>query len=192
MSTTEAAVSDTEVSASLSAGAGLSHNVTIKHIYHVECVRNGQVVWAEDFPNLVTYVGLQKYLDATLKTGLTTPTWYLGLITGPGGSNTYAQADTAASHAGWTESTAYSNSTRVTWTPGTISTGVTPATVSNSASVAVFNINATATIAGCFMIDNSTKGGTTGNLISEGNFTAGDRAVLNGDTLNVTATATMS
>jgi len=156
------------------------------------CVGTGLVlkrlVWADDFHNLVTTAGKNKYLDATLKTGLTTPVWYLGLVTGPGGSNIYAAADTSASHAGWSESTAYSNSNRVTWTPGSVSAG----SVDNSGSPAVFNINATATIAGAFMIDNNTKGGATGTLLGVGNFTGGDRAVQSGDTLTVTVTATQS
>ena len=116
------------------------------------------------------------------------PLWYVGLITGPGAGNTYVQADTSASHAGWTESAAYSNGTRPAWTPGSVSAG----SVDNSASKAIFNINATATVAGCFMINNSTISGSTGVLLGEGNFTGGDRLVQSGDTLNVTVTATQS
>jgi hypothetical protein len=41
-----------------------------------------------------------------------------------------------------------------------------------------------ATIAGAFLVDNSTKGGTTGTLYGAGDFNA-DRSVSNGDTLNV-------
>lgn len=177
--------------ASLSANSGQKLGVNIEHTYHVECWRGGELVWSDDFHNLVTYVGLQTYLDAALKTGIASPAWYVGLITGPGASNTYAQGDTMGSHP-WSEDTTYSNGSRPAWTPGSISTGVSPATVDNSASKAVFNINGTATIAGCFMVDSSTKGGTSGSLIGEGNFTGGDRAVQNGDTLNVTVTATMS
>lgn len=167
----------------------VDHAVTIEHHYHVECLGpDGKVKWTEDFHNLVVTSGLNKYLDATLKTGLASPSWFVGLITGPGGSNTYVIADTMASHAGWAESSAYSNSTRPAFTPGTVSAG----SVDNSASKASFSINAGATIAGAFMADNSTKGGTTGTLLGEGNFTGGDRAVVNGDTLNVTITATIS
>jgi hypothetical protein len=56
-------------------------------------------------------------------------------------------------------------------------------------SVAVFSINATTTIAGAFLTSDNTKGGTTGVLFSVANFQApGDRAVVSGDTLNVTYT----
>lgn len=176
-------------SAGLEAGAAAEMQSGIKHRYHVECVRDGKVVWADEFYNLVTTAGKNKYLDATLKTGLTTPLWYVGLITGPGGGNTYAAADIASSHAGWTEGTGYSQVTRPAFTPGAISAG----SVDNSAAKAVFSITGgNATIAGCFMSDLDTIGGTTGVLLGEGNFTGGDRAVQTGDTLNVTVTATQS
>ena len=62
-----------------------------------------------------------------------------------------------------------------------------PSVISNSASVAVFSINGTATIAGAFLTSNNTKGGTTGILFSASDFQSpGDRSVVSGDTLNVT------
>jgi len=64
--------------------------------------------------------------------------------------------------------------------------------IDNSGSPAAFSINATATIAGMFMVTNSTKSGTSGTLYSEGNFTQGNRSVVSGDTLNCTATETAS
>jgi hypothetical protein len=61
------------------------------------------------------------------------------------------------------------------------------------ASPAVFSINATTTVGGAFLISNNTKGGTTGVLFSAADFAApGDRAVVNGDTLNVTITLSVS
>jgi hypothetical protein len=51
-----------------------------------------------------------------------------------------------------------------------------------------FTINANATIAGAFITTSSTKAGTTGTLLSVGNFTVGDRGLVSGDTLNVTYT----
>lgn len=184
-----AASADLAARAQLEVRRGLSlGGVTVCHHYRVECVgADGTVKWVEEFDNLVMTSGLNKYLDATLKTGLASPAWYVGLVTGPGSGTTYAAGDTMASHAGWTESTAYSNATRPAFTPGTISGG----SVDNSASKAVFTINGTATIAGAFMADNSTKGGTTGTLLGAGDF-ATDRAVESGDTLNVTVTATLT
>jgi hypothetical protein len=93
-----------------------------------------------------------------------------------------------ASHAGWTEVTAYSQATR----PQAVFAAATtadPSVITNSASVAVFSINGTTTVGGAFLTSNNTKGGTTGILFSASDFTSpGDRAVVNGDTLNVTYT----
>jgi hypothetical protein len=116
-----------------------------------------------------------------------TATWFIGLY-GAGASNTPNAGDTAASHAGWTEIVPYSNATRPACTFGTASTA-DPSVITNTASPAAFNIDATATVGGAFLISNNTKSGTTGILFSASDFAApGDRVVANGDTLNVTYT----
>jgi hypothetical protein len=176
-------------SAGLDAQSGQHHAVTVEHYYEVECFGpDGALKWRDTFKNLVTTAGKNKYLDATLKTGLTSPAWYVGLVTGPGASNTYAAADTMSSHSGWSENATFSNSTRPAFTPGSVASG----SVDNSAAKAAFTINGTATVAGCFMVDNSTVSGTSGTLLGVGNFSGGDRSVQSGDTLNVTVTATIS
>lgn len=139
--------------------------------------------WTDSFWNIVVTVGLNKLLDATFKTGLTSPAWYVGLK----GTGTMLAADTMASHAGWAEIVPYSDSTRPAFTPGSISAGA----VDNSASKAVFNINSGSTVYGCFLVDNNTKSGTTGTLYGGGDF-GSSRAVINGDTLNVTVTLTQA
>lgn len=139
--------------------------------------------WADAFPNLVTTVGKNNLLDNHLAGSAYTATWYMGLVDG-GSTPTYAAGDTMSSHSGWTESTAYSQANRPTAAWSAASSG------SKSLSAALtFSINATATIAGCFLASNSTKGGTTGVLYSCGNFTGGNKSVANGDTLNVSYTA---
>lgn len=174
--------------AGLDAHSGEKLGQTIKHRHTVECFGpDGELRWREEYFNLTTTAGLNKYLDATLKTGSASPGWYVGLVDGAS-APTFNAADVMNSHAGWSENTTYSNSTRPAWTPGSISAG----SVDNSASKAVFNINGSATIAGCFMVDSSTKGGTSGTLLGEGVFSGGSRAVQNGDTLNVTITATQT
>jgi hypothetical protein len=91
-----------------------------------------------------------------------------------------------ASHAGWTEVTAYSEATRPAATFGT-STTADPSVISNTASVAVFNITSTTVVGGAFLTSNNTKGGTTGTLFSASDFQSpGDRSVASGDVLNVT------
>ncbi len=156
----------------------------IKQTYRFECFdKNGNLKWIDEFDNLVVTAGLNKYLDATLKTGLTTPLWYVGLKD----TGTVVAADTMASHAGWATITPYSNATDPAFTPGTIAAG----SVDNSVAKAVFNINATDDIYGAFMKDDNTKGGVTGTLLGGGDFAAA-RSVISGDTLNVTITCSIA
>ena len=171
----------------LVAGAAVKHGFRMKHVYHVECFRKGKLLWEDTFENLVVTAGLNKYLDATLKTGLAAPLWYVALVTGPGAGNTYALADTVAAHAGWAEFTTYAEATHPAWTPGVIAAG----SVSNSAAVAVFTINGGGgTVGGAYMSDTAVKPGVAGTLLGVGNFTAGDRIVIAADVLNVTVTCT--
>jgi len=161
--------------------------------YDVECWsnyhKNGKkretpkLRWKDHFYNIVVTAGLNKLLDATFKTGLASPAWYVGLK----GTGSMIAADTMGTHSGWSEITPYSDSNRPTFTPGSISSGA----VDNSASKAVFNINGSSTVYGCFLADNNTKGGTTGTLYGGGDF-GSSRAVVNGDTLNVTVTLTQT
>ncbi len=76
--------------------------------------------------------------------------------------------------------------------PVDVRSTVASQSVDNSASKAVFSINAGATVGGMFITTDNTKGGTTGILISVGAFTGGDRTVASGDTINATATLTAS
>ena len=151
--------------------------------YQVECVRDGQVVWVDEFDNLVVDAGLNDSLDKHLKGSSYTAAWYVGLTEG---SPTFAAADTMASHAGWVEEEDYSEAVRQTLTLGSVSAK----SVDNSANKAVFSINGSATVGGAFVATVSTKGGTTGTLYGGGAFTGGNRSVISGDTLNVTVTCT--
>lgn len=157
-------------------------------VYRMECIGpDGNVKWTAECPNLVVNVGLQDMNAKYFSGSAYTAAWYIGLY-GAGASNTPAAGDTAASHAGWTEVVPYSNATRPQVTFGTATTA-DPSVISNSASPAAFNINATATVGGAFLISNNTKSGTTGILFSASDFQSpGDRSVASGDTLNVTYT----
>jgi hypothetical protein len=159
--------------------------------FHVLCYdEDGNLKWEEGNDNLVVNTGIQ-YMAGTALTSVTQiTTWYLGLY-GAGGSNTPAAGDTMASHAGWTEVTNYSQATRVAATFATATTA-NPSVVTNSASVAVFSINAGGTVGGAFLTSGSAKSGTTGTLFSASDFTGGDRTVVNGDTLNVTYTFSLT
>ena len=150
--------------------------------YEVECFNSkGDLKWSDGFDNLVVNQGLDDVLDKYFKGVAYTSTHYAGLkLVG-----TVVAGDTMASHAGWAESSAYSNVTRPVVTLGSVSSQ----SVDNSASKASFSINATATITGAFTSTDSTKGGSTGILYGGGEFTV-PRGVADGDTLNVTMTYT--
>ena len=73
--------------------------------------------------------------------------------------------------------------------PQHLATTADPSVISNSASPAVYTINSTSTVGGAFLISDNTKSGTAGVLFSASDFAApGDRAVSNGDTINITYT----
>lgn len=140
---------------------------------------DGNIRWEDETPNLVVTVGKNDLLNVYFKsTGSYTSAFYVGLKS----AGSIAAGDTMASHT-WTDITGYSNATRPAFTAATS----TAASTTNSASPAVFNINATNTIGGCFITTSSTVGGTTGTLFSATDF-ASSRAVLSGDTLTVTYT----
>jgi hypothetical protein len=168
------------------ANSGSSEQLSATGKYVVECFDSeGKLKWVAETPNLVVNIGLQ-YMAGTGLTSTTQITlWYIGLY-GAGATNTPAAGDTAASHAGWTENTNYSEANRPTATFAA-ATNANPSVVTNTASKAVFTMNATTTIGGAFLISNNTKGGTTGTLFSAADFQSpGDRSVVSGDVLNVT------
>ena len=186
MSFAETAKATDAQSASLVAGAGSNENLTIRGDYTVECFdANGELKWAEEFKNLVVTVGKNYMLDQFFAGSNYSAVWYLGLVNGAS-SPTYNAADTMLSHAGWSEFTSYSESTRPapSWSAATSGSKATTATA--------FNINGAGTVAGAFMTTDNTKSGTGGTLYSAGNFSGGSRTVASGDTLNVTWTATLT
>ena len=177
---------------SLTAGGLATDSASAKGVYKIQCHdKDGNLKWEDTAPNLVVNGGLQD-MNAKYFTGSSyTAAWYLGLY-GAAASNNPAAGDTMSSHAGWTEVTAYSQSTRPACTFGTPTTA-NPSVATNSASPATFSINATTTVGGAFLTSNSTKGGSTGTLYSAADFSSpGDRSVVSGDTLSVTYTLSLA
>jgi hypothetical protein len=170
----------------------LSECVDIGMQYRVECIGpDGQQKWVEDFHNLVVTVGRNFVLDTVFRGSAYTASFFFGLVSSVSYS-AIAAGDTMASHAGWTEAGPtnapnYSQSTRPAATFGNAASA---SSITNSA-VSAFSITATGTVKGAFLTTNSTKDGTTGTLINAGLFTQGDRAVANGDTINVSGTWTI-
>lgn len=144
----------------------------------------GDLLFQDEWENLVTTQGKNSLLDVGLHGSTQITTWYLGLISA---TPTAAAGDTHASHSGWTEVTAYSESVRQTFVEAAASSGST----TNSASVAVFTINADSTaIGGALLSSVSTKNSSSGSdiLYAVGAFTGGNVTLSNGSTLQLTAT----
>jgi len=149
--------------------------------YQVECVGDdGQVKWSEDIDNLVTTAGKTDLIDKYFKGSAYSAAWYLGLK----GTGSVAAGDTAASHAGWSETNPYTGN-RPAITFGTTAAG------SNTATAVSFAITLAGptTVAGAFVASVNT--GTTGVLYSAADFST-SRSVIAGDTLNVTLTVSAS
>ena len=157
-------------------------------VFTVECRdKDGNVKWIEKSKNLVVNVGLAYMNEQFFKGSGYSAAWYVGIY-GPASTNDPSSADTMASHAGWTEVTAYTNATRPAATFGAATTA-DPSLIANSAAVAQFNINDSANVGGAFLTTGDLPGGTSGVLFSASDFAApGDRVVQNGDVLSVTYT----
>jgi len=192
MSTVEKAQAADVIGSAITKALDSGESATAKGVYHMQCFdKDGNLKWEAECPNLVVNGGLQDMNNKYFLGSAYTAAWYIGLY-GAGASNNPAAGDTAASHAGWTEVTPYSQATRPACTFATPTTA-NPSVATNSASPAVYSINATATVGGAFLISNSTKGGSTGTLYSASDFTSpGDRSVVSGDTLNVTYTLSLA
>jgi hypothetical protein len=177
-----------QIGASVAAGASSVQTLKAGGSFSAVCRdAQGNIKWTAEEHNLVVNVGLKDMNDKYFTGSGYTATWYLGLY-GAAASNDPAAGDTAASHAGWTEITPYSNATRPTATFAAATTA-DPSVITNSASPAVYNVDDTATVGGAFLISDDTKGDTTGVLFSAADFSApGDRNVSNGDTITVTYT----
>lgn len=174
------------VTANVRANRGGTESVAAGGVFTVTCTgADGQVKWTDTFHNLVVNEGLQDMNEKYFKSVGYTAAFYLGLVTGPGASNTYAAGNTLATHAGWTENTNYSGTRKaVTFGSATLAD---PSVIGNSASPASFSITSNAqVIAGALLC--TVASGTSGILFSVGNFTGGDKTVDSGDTLSVTYT----
>jgi hypothetical protein len=136
--------------------------------------------WSEH--NIIPNAALNDNLDVWASGGTQDTTWFVGLA----GTGTKAAGDTMGSHAGWAEITDYDEANRVAF----VEAGVSSQSLSNTASPAVFTINASVTVAGAFLAALNTKGGTTGILFAVSNFTGGNKTLGDNDTLTVTYTLT--
>lgn len=142
---------------------------------------NGKLKGTYECPNGIVDAGIHHILETEFRSGAQITTWYIGLVDNSGFS-AFANGDTMASHAGWSESSDYDEANRPTWSPGAAASRQ----ITNGTTVD-FTINATKTIKGIFITSNNTKGGTTGTLWSTAAF-GSTVSVVDNDVLKVTYT----
>lgn len=162
-------------------------DTSIHGYYTVDCYgANGNLKWSEEIHNLVTTVGKNLTMDTVLGNSAAG-----AVVMGLKGTGTAAVGDTQASHAAWDE-VGGTNAPAYTGNRPTPTFGASSSGTKTTSSAVSFAITSSGTVAGCFINigGSSTKDSTTGTLFSAGDFTTGSRAVISGDTLNVTYSAT--
>ena len=176
-------------SAALVARGTIDDRLTILGYYTVQCIgEDGEEKWTDIAWNVVTTEGKNAMLDKFLGLGAAYAAIAMGLHTTVGNA-----ASTYATPAPQVESVVYSNATR-----GVPSFSAASAGAKATSAAVAFTINGSATITGCFMALGAagvtTKSDTAASaiLLSSGTFSAGSRAVISGDTLNVTYTLTLT
>jgi hypothetical protein len=165
----------------------------------VEHWRGGKRINEYHFPNGITNEGKNKLLNVMFHGATQISSWYVGLIdnanyTALAATDDYADINQAADQ--WKEFTNYTDgnngdsaSTRPAWGVGAAS----GQSVTNS-SPAVFNITASGTVKGVFLVggisqaQNKNDHTAGGALWATALFTSGDVVVANGDQLKVTYT----
>jgi hypothetical protein len=162
--------------------------MAIEGYYHAVCYSiDGFIKWEEPIENLVVTVGKNLTLDTILGNSAAG-----AVVMGLMGTGTVAATDTQASHPGWlevggTNAPAYSGNRP---TPSFASAAAASKATSSAVS---FSMTSTGTVAGCFINigGSATKDSTTGTLFSAGDFSS-SKAVVNGDTIAVTYTLTLT
>ena len=175
--------------ASVIRGSGIDEGAEAHGRYEIECIgADGKLKWREVIENVVQTVGKNLALDTFLAGAAYTVTGpFMGLISSTSFS-AVAAGDTMASHAGWLEA----GGTNAPTYSGNRKTAAWSAAASGSKALSAalsFAITSSGTVKGAFIVYGSaavnTKDNTAGTLWSAGTFSTGDKAVVNGDTLNV-------
>jgi hypothetical protein len=175
--------------ASVIRGTGLDECADAHGRFEVECIgADGKLKWRDTIENVVCTVGKNLALDTFLAGAAYTVTGpYMSLISSVSYS-AVAASDTMASHTGWLEA----GGTNAPTYSGNRKTAVWSAAASGSKALSAplsFAVTSTGTVKGALLCYGSgasaTKDNTGGTLWSAGTFSTGDKAVVNGDTLNV-------
>lgn len=135
--------------------------------------------------NIIPTEGRNSILGVAFNAQAQVTTWFCGVFENnytPIAGDTMATFPAAAG-----EVTVYAEATRPIWNEAAPSAGV----ITNSANPAVFTFTATKTLFGAFMSSVSTKGATTGVLVSAAKFAA-SKGVDSGDIGRLTASVTFT
>jgi len=162
--------------------------ISINGTYHAICYDiAGNIKWEDDIENLVTTVGKNSTLDTILGN-----TAAGAVVMGLKGTGTALAADTQASHSSWLE-VGLANAPTYSGNRPTPSFSAASAGSKATSSAVSFSMTGTGTVAGCFINigGSATKDSTTGVLFSAGDFSS-SKSVVNGDTIAVTYTATLT
>jgi len=152
-------------------GFGLRGMFKLKHF------RSGVLIAEHAFPNAVVDLGANLLLE-TMFRGAAQRTWFIGLISSGVVLN---NADTMGSHAGWTELAAYSEGARPQWIVN--NPAATRRLVNAGPDAGIFHFTAAATLAGAFLSDDATKGGSAGVLFCTATVTS--LSLVAGDAVTV-------
>ena len=154
--------------------------------YTVEVLdKDGNVTDREVVHNIMPIEGIHHVLNTVLKGGAQVAQWHIGLYESahtPTPNDIMATFPTQA-----VETTEYVSTTRMPFTPGTLTAG----SVDNSANSAEFDFTTTKLIYGGFLSSSSAKGSTSGVLLSAVRF-GSPKSVDSSSTLRVTAGFTMA
>jgi len=169
--------------------------------FKVEHWRDGRLIGEYEFPNGITNEGKDQLLNTQFDAATQITTWYLGLVdnanfTALAAADTYDEIDQAGN--GWDEFADYTDpgngdsaTTRPVWNPDAAASQ----TITNG-TVVVFDITATGTIKGLFLVGGGTAPENKGDhaagstLWATALFDSGDVDVQNGDQLKATYTVT--
>lgn len=163
-----------------------AQGVIVAGVFDTEHRRGGDLLGRDLSPNVIPTEGLNHILSVIVGGGAQVNPFYVGLFEGnvtPGASLTHATLASVL-----TETTAYDETTRVAYVEGSVSGGA----VDNSASRAVFTINATKTIYGGFLASSNVKGSTAaGTCLAAAKFSVA-RSVVDDDELAVKYSLTLT
>ena len=165
-----------------------AEQMAIEGYYHAVCYSaDGFIKWEDEIINLVTTVGKNSTLDTILGN-----TAAGAVVMGLKGTGTAVVADTQASHASWLE-VGLANAPTYSGNRPTPSFSAASAGSKTTSSAVSFSMTSTGTVAGCFINigGSATKDSTTGVLFSAGDFSS-SKSVVNGDTIAVSYTATLT